>query len=357
MAKITVETSNDLKRYDFSGAALPSGWTIASIGPGQSVSVASSVLSIVCGTGASEEVIVRCTVPITLKFLVRFVAMISQRIANQNIYFEVVNASGTTYARYDFNGTTATTAQCVTANEGTANTALSVTCPTTASYGLFDIFADTNDVFFSSIASNSNSAKSGVAKFDRNALIPDEQYYVQVRALNGATPPASSTTVSIDAVCLQDMTGLNVDLNRGDGIMGTSAAIPANVTNTVTTTTSLAPSTSQGSATFHHLISAATTNATSVKTSAGLLNEVSISNASASVRYFKLYNKASAPTVGTDTPIKTILIPAGQTVFLNGATYGLRLSTGIAYAVTGGITVADTTAIGANEVAVSMSYS
>jgi hypothetical protein len=48
--------------------------------------------------------------------------------------------------------------------------------------------------------------------------------------------------------------------------------------------------------------SAATTNATSSKTTAGNLYEITVSNPSAATVYLKLYNKATAPTVGTDIP-------------------------------------------------------
>lgn len=112
----------------------------------------------------------------------------------------------------------------------------------------------------------------------------------------------------------------------------------------------------QGASTTHHLISAATTNATSVKASAGNINALVVSNSSAAVKFFKLYNKASAPTVGTDTPVMTLLIPAGQTVTVNCGPFGIRCSTGIAYALTGLITVADTTAVALNDLSVSMFY-
>ena len=111
-----------------------------------------------------------------------------------------------------------------------------------------------------------------------------------------------------------------------------------------------------GAPTTHHLISAASTNATSVKASAGTVNHIVVNNINAAVRYFKLYNKASAPTVGTDTPVLTLAIPAGGTVSLDLGSRGLRLGTGIAYALTTGITVADTGAVAASEHAVHISY-
>ena len=120
--------------------------------------------------------------------------------------------------------------------------------------------------------------------------------------------------------------------------------------------TTLAPSATVGGfTTFFHLISAATTNATSVKASAGTIGTITLSNTSAAVKYFKLYNKASAPTVGTDIPILTLLVPAGQTVIFSPQ-QGIRLATGIAIALTGGVTVADTAAVALNDLAVHIDY-
>jgi hypothetical protein len=238
MPQITIDNTTELARYEFAGSALPTEWNIVAQGSGQSVTVASSAMTIAAGTTASAQTIVRCTTKFRIKAYVRFIVQLSQRIANQNIYLEITNAAGTTFARYDFNGTTATTAQCQAGNQGTNNTAVSITCPTTASYGTFDIYADTNDVVFSSVASNSNAVKSGIASFDRLILDPDEDYYVQVRVLNGGTAPASGTSVNVDCVVLQDLTGVKVDIVRGDGTAALSNATPVQVLSAPTTAAS-----------------------------------------------------------------------------------------------------------------------
>ena len=100
------------------------------------------------------------------------------------------------------------------------------------------------------------------------------------------------------------------------------------------------------------LISAASTNATSLKASAGTLYMIYAANLNAAVRYLKLYNKASSPTVGTDTPVATLPIPASTT----GAGFaldfgpGFDFATGIAYALTTGAADSDTGAVAANEI-------
>jgi len=114
-----------------------------------------------------------------------------------------------------------------------------------------------------------------------------------------------------------------------------------------------------GGATAYKLVSAASTNATSVKASAGTLYMVTASNVNAAVRYLKLYNKASAPTVGTDTPVFTFAIPgntAGAGTNIPIPNVGIAFPTGIAFALTTEATDAGTTAVAANEIVVNLAY-
>ncbi len=97
------------------------------------------------------------------------------------------------------------------------------------------------------------------------------------------------------------------------------------------------------------LSAAADTNATSAKASAGDLFVIHGHNASATARYLKLYNKASAPTVGTDTPVMTLYLPPLLT-FKFEFNKGHYFSTGIAYALTTGVADADTGALTAADV-------
>lgn len=116
--------------------------------------------------------------------------------------------------------------------------------------------------------------------------------------------------------------------------------------------------TTTGGATAYKLISAATTNATSVKASAGNVYMISAFNLNAAARYLKLYNKASAPTVGTDTPVLVLMIPgntAGAGLTIN-VPVGIDFATGIAFALTTGIADADTGAVAASEIVVNLGY-
>lgn len=106
------------------------------------------------------------------------------------------------------------------------------------------------------------------------------------------------------------------------------------------------------------VVSAASTNATSVKASIGEIGFIYAVNLNAAVRYLKLYNKASAPTVGTDTPIATLPIPASATGagFSLAIPGGVTLGTGIALALTTGAADSDTGAVAANEIFIFMGY-
>ena len=71
--------------------------------------------------------------------------------------------------------------------------------------------------------------------------------------------------------------------------------------------------------------------------------------------YLKLYNKATAPTVGTDTPVITICVASGDVIFgeFKG---GIDFSLGIGVGCTTGVADNNTGAPGANEMIVNLLY-
>jgi hypothetical protein len=126
----------------------------------------------------------------------------------------------------------------------------------------------------------------------------------------------------------------------------------ANVTATISGTPSVnaTPVTyATNGTTTSTLNSAATTNATSLKATAGILYAVTAMNTSAAIKYIRIYNKASAPTVGTDIPIMVIAVPAtaSKEVWFP---VGIKFSTGIAYAITNAASATDATAVAAGDV-------
>ena len=134
------------------------------------------------------------------------------------------------------------------------------------------------------------------------------------------------------------------------------------VSGTVTVSSgTITPSVSanNGFGSYHTLISAASTNATSVKASGGTIGTLTVTNSTASLRWFRLFNLIVAPTVGTSTPVLNFQIPPNSMEHIDTSFAGLRLPNGIAYAITGGTATAavtDSTAVGAGDVVVNMSF-
>jgi hypothetical protein len=209
-----------------------------------------------------------------------------------------------------------------------------------------------------------------VGRTTRVSSIPAEEVklYIQIVARNGSTAPASNTNWYISGIRIEERIPQPVSIASIAGKQGTYGAyIPVKpfndsmsvvVSNSISTlVTGYSGNVSSLPSTHHHLISANTTNATNVKGSAGNIMGGSVSNNGTGVAYLKLYNKASAPTVGTDTPIATILIPVNGTVMIGSIVpLGFRCGTGISYAITGGMAVSDTTAVGAAQVSVHLVY-
>lgn len=103
------------------------------------------------------------------------------------------------------------------------------------------------------------------------------------------------------------------------------------------------------------IASLATTNEGVIKNSTCRLGFMTISNGTSSPRYVKLYNKATAPVLASDTPVLVIAVPGGDYgagTNLPIPANGLAFTNGLAIAITGGIGDTDATAVGANEVVV-----
>lgn len=100
---------------------------------------------------------------------------------------------------------------------------------------------------------------------------------------------------------------------------------------------------------------AASTNATNLKASAGSIASIDVFNVAAYSVFLQLYNKASAPTVGTDVPVWTIPIAAG-TGFSRSFPTGKSFATGISYAITKLQADTDTTVVVANDLTGSIDW-
>jgi hypothetical protein len=155
------------------------------------------------------------------------------------------------------------------------------------------------------------------------------------------TAVTQATAANLNATVVQATgTNLHVVCDSGCGSGGS--------------TISLIPQTT-GGLTLSHTVTAATTNATSTKGTAGQVYQVCVNNGAQYPVYLKLYNNATAPTVGTTTVVRTIVAQAGLPSCFQ-TEEGLAFGTGIAWAVTKNLVDTDTTAVALNDATVELAY-
>lgn len=174
-----------------------------------------------------------------------------------------------------------------------------------------------------------------------------------------ATPTAmtGTATVYLRATNATGLVGIDNPLPPGTNALG-SMSVSSGTITTVSTVTNPIKITgvASGGATTYLLISAATTNSTLISTGAHTLYSINAYNNGATAAYVKIYAKATAPTVGTDTPIKSIMLPAGGGSNIVLPTQGDVVALGLGLGITGGAANSDTTAVALSQVIFNCSY-
>ena len=165
----------------------------------------------------------------------------------------------------------------------------------------------------------------------------------------------SATTQPVSGTfwpAVQPVSG-TVTANAGTGTFAVSGPLTDAQLRATSVPVTSSPATSGGHSIYRNI----DLNATGalIKASAGQIYGGLITNTSTQDRFVKLYNKATAPTVGTDTPVMTIMLSGDQpTPFSVPA--GLSFSLGIGIGATTGVADANTTAPAANEVVCNLFY-
>ena len=93
-------------------------------------------------------------------------------------------------------------------------------------------------------------------------------------------------------------------------------------------------------------LSLATTNSTLALGRPTVLNDILTVNTTTTIYYLKFYNKKTAPTCGTDTPVWTVPVPYGSSNSGGGVSHsslgGLLFPLGLGFCLTSGIADNDT---------------
>lgn len=431
----------------------------SSTGSGATITVASGQCTISAGTTASAISEIERDVdyiPITKQSRVS----VSQRIVNQDIYigsYDEGAVSPRYFAWFHLTGTTNTAIICESAFNPTTAPSAAETESTTVSYPNGGTSAAAATYRVEAQPDRVRFYIDGVLVAEHTKAIPRpmDALTSTVRVVNGATPPASSTSIVIDYDSCQNFNELQVgNASEAENVvasqppmkefaysaagviaintdllvidcsqlrainiqctsMGTTGVVTGAWSNngttwvnaTLITSTGASASTLNASGLWYTPVfaryfrlrlttattagtttlavngcqfdrpiwvatqqvtpvtptqtftnSLATTNATSTKASAGTVWSIHASNINAAACYLKLYNKTSAPTVGTDVPVLTIPLPPGAVTQIDGGSNGIRFGTGIAWAVTTAAADSDTGAVAANEIKVAIAY-
>lgn len=345
-------------RDSFTKAALNAEKWDSTIGSGGAISQSGGILTMGSGTviNSITEIVSKETFTIPARLSIGLT--LSQRIANQEFTVEFVSCDPETLVPDDkhvcgflFDGATATQGKYQVKNDGhTPLISTASTLPTTTSGGLFEIEPFADECWFHGGTLDATSGRANSYRRHQQLPDPNALYKARLRWKNLGSAPASNTNAAVQFITVNDYAELTAEITAGRGqtvagqAMGVAVVSIPTVNSTPTTPT------------LSTINSAATTNATSVKASGGTIYSINISNTGATARYVKLYNKASAPTVGIDVPVLTIPVAAGGIVLLDLGAVGLRLGAGIALAITAGAADADTAAVGASEVKMAIAY-
>lgn len=403
-------------------------WTRLQTGAGQTVNQSGGNLVITTGTTTNSETVIRSKASFqTYTYVMSYGLTLSQRIANQNFFVELVDVigdglaytitnattvvvtipsnpftsanvgqgmylgaitgaagipmratiasvsgnnvtytvagwpatgSGTlsvfgwNYQQVLYDGTTATSTKYDAARHGWASGVTTATINTTASPGhVGQIFQEESTSLYGDASPASATAFQFTQRASRLQNIPnaDSPLYFQIRVLNGSTAPASTTTLTVNYAAVEALSITPVVIENASQV-GAGAAMPVQVMGGTLGTQAVSGSlTSAGTTTNtpatptnYNVVTAASTNAASVKATAGSLYELTVSNVTATPVYVKFYNKATAPTVGTDVPILTVPVAATTTVSMEFGALGKRFGTGIGIAATAAAVATDT---------------
>jgi hypothetical protein len=301
------------------------------------------------------------------------IASVSGQNANFTVAGWPASGSGTCSAfgwngfRFTYDGATATSAKFDSYRNGYGSGDTTITINTTAAPGHVSALFVEDGFAYALDAAPNTTVFTQRAQRSENIASVSTQLYFQIRVLNGSTAPASSTTVTTGFAHLNEWDSSVISISRQPGTTGNNtvnvASMPpvAIASGTITSVTTVITSgTPTAPANPYFLNSAATTNGNLILTGTSGVQAFYASNIGATAAFVKLYNKATAPTVGTDIPEMVIPVPAAIAgvpgfVEITPGYNGYRFALGLGIAITGGSADSDTTAIAAGQVKVKLS--
>lgn len=234
-------------RADFSNNGLNEDkWELVQLGAGMSLSAANGELSIVSGTTANSETILMSRDMFTVSCRIFFMGRVSQKIANQEFYWELVSVDPQTglpddqHAAYwvcDGSGSVTTTHARYGVQNGGLNPLLSGNNSVSQAWTSnhikeIDLFPD--ECWFHSRSADTAAARSQSYVRHQSIPAPDAFYKIRLRVKNLGTAPASSTTMFMQAIACMDYSELQAEITGSRGIISAGQALGVHVAGSVT---------------------------------------------------------------------------------------------------------------------------
>lgn len=352
-------------RKDFIDATALDSFDVVT-GTGMVVTSASGNLTVTTGTTANQTTTITSKQMFTVPFKTSFGFKISQKIANQEFYVEIVACDPVTgvvdetaVAAWRVSGTdsvTATIARYEVRNGGATRlqSANVSSLPTQTADSIFEIVLESDEVWFHARAMDATTGRTSSNARQSVVPSPSRTYKLRYRIVNGSTAPASTTTFTSAFIVGVDYTEIQAEVTGSSGSAAAGQALPVAVTSAPTTAVTLTSTAIAALATVvgttpSKILSAASTNATLIKGSAGRVYGYQLANTTAAWKFVRLYNKATAPVPGTDTPVMVIAVPPNGTTEVE-MTVPASFATGIGYSITGASPDLDATAVAVGDV-------
>jgi hypothetical protein len=271
-----------------------------------------------------------------------------------------------------YTGTTATNLSFNTRRRGVQNTAATVTINTSASPGHMAISNWENGlVSISDQLTAAGSAMTNRSNWRTNIPEPTIDMRIQIRARNGTTAPASTTTFTLGMVRVEDYLTQEVSI-ANTRVQNNNNSLPVTIIGTVPVSGTLTANqgtmvalpagtsaigdvgiqyraSATGAGTPTVLNSPATPAVQTVKGTGGRLIGFLLVNSNAATRYLKVFNVLT-PTLGTTPATLDIPIPLSSNPVFISFEGGIAFGTAITVAITGGRGTTDNTAITLNDV-------
>lgn len=357
--------SGAIQRYrrEFTDATF-SYWDVSTGAGHTAVAGGGTGLVVTTGTTINTETSLTSKATFSVPFKASFALKLSQKIANQDFFVEVVAVDPTDLTTRDEtvvaawrvsgnDSVTTTVARVETRNGQVARSQLggNQTVATQTTDAIYEIVLESDEVTFHNKGMDSSSQKT--LSVLRNSVVPDPNrlYKLRYRFVNTGTAPASSTTITSAFVSVVDYSEVLVDIMGAQGASTGSSSLPVNITggNVGLSNGSLGASASVAGTTISKVLAAATTNATLVKSTAGRIYGYHLTNNTAATKFVRFYNLTTAPTVGTSVPVMVVPVGPNDSVVVDH-TIPISFATGISYSITGAFADLDATAVAAGDV-------